>query len=928
MRLAGDSIRRGDRTAVPARAAKLRQSATERQLAIGNSTRRVAIVGAIIPFSLRRTSMGSSTRFILRAGVSLTLAACSTPSSTDANGGDATSDVIAVADAMDVPEDLQPFPTSNCVYDPVPATANATGTVTAGDVQAGAAEAPLELPVGTALGAFTARAQFEGSVSKVDDRVVEQSGGFHPSVGIETQPRVRAIAITAGGETVVIVKADLALAADGIPFGIAEGLGPEFAGKVVFLTSHTHSQFAQYTPDTRLGVGLSVFRRGNFDRIVSTAVSVARQALASRVPARIGFAHEGNFDPMDLVSHDRRAENDDLPNGQHRKDHDLYVMRVDTAAGEPIAMMAVFGVHGTTNDADNNLASTDTPGAIERALEESFDRRVVVIHAQGAAGDVSPSGTGGIDCTGMRFCYNFARAETVGRYARDQIMPVYDRAATGARTQVELEMLTRSIPLGTDWRTFQVRDGGLSYAPFGRRERADGVVFDDAGHVVSPIDEFNAPVGAALCGDDHAALLAAGQMPGTEMILPYRSCLRIDSAVRFLQPLVQVQFESPYPVCAATRTTVSALRIGDFMMITLPGEPLNILVDHVRDTSPFPADHTIVLGYSQGHIGYMLTPEDWLRAGYEPTINMWGPLEGEYVADHAVALARLAATPMREDGAMGGTDRYHTPEHDQSLTGTPPVPAPDAAPMAGSVPGTIPPTVYARNQPMLTSAQPPATVHRLETARFVWIGEDPMAGTPHVTLQRETSPGVFEDVARRSGRPVRDQDFLLTWTPDPLRRNGTDPRTHYWVAEWQAVTPEGTAGFDDVTDRAGLALGRYRFHVQGTGYMVDSNAMDVVAGSLEATMTVSGTMVTLDVGYHAADGWRLLDLQAPSNQHVPLRTGMVGVELTLSNGMTRSFTAVAVTNDGHVTVDAGADAAMVASARVTDRFGNVGTATR
>jgi hypothetical protein len=219
-------------------------------------------------------------------------------------------------------------------------------------------------------------------------------------------------------------------------------------------------------------------------------------------------------------------------------------------------------------------------------------------------------------------------------------------------------------------------------------------------------------------------------------------------------------------------------------------------------------------------------------------------------------------------------------------------------------------------------------VHRLETARFVWIGEDPMAGTPHITLQRESAPGTFVDVTRRSGRAVHDQDLLLTWTPDPLRRMGTNPRTHYWVVEWQAVTPEGTTGTDDVTDRAGLALGRYRFHVQGTGYTVDSNAFDVTAGALETTMTVTGTSIGLDVGYHAADGWRLLDLTANSNQRVPLRVGPVDVELTLTNAMTRSFTAVAISSDGHVTVDAGADAAMVASARVTDRFGNVGTATR
>ncbi len=869
------------------------------------------------------------TRGLVCALSIVALAGCpSHPQGDGGDGADASTDLGGIETGVDVPLDLQPFSTASCVYDPTPPTANAVGAVTAGDVQAGAAEAVLELPIGTALGAFSARGQFSGTRSRVDNRTVEQAGNWAPSVGIETAPMVRAIVVTAGTETIVIVKADLGLAYDGITFAIAERLGPQFAGKVMFLTSHSHSQFAQYTADTRLGAGLSVFRRAVFDRIVDTAVTVTQQALASRAPARIGIAHDPDFDPMDRVSHDRRSDNDDLPGGNHRKDHDLFVMRVDTLAGDPIAMMVVFGIHGTILDADNNLASTDAPGAIERALEEHFDRRVVVIHAQGAAGDVGPSGTGGIDCTGHRFCYNFARAETVGRYARDEILPVYTQAGTVMQPQVALEMLTRSVPLGSDWQTFTVRDGGLAYAPFGRRQAADGVVFDDAGHVVSPIDEFNAPVGAALCGGANDALLPAGQMPGTRGVLPYRSCMRVNAVAPTLGIALGIQFEDPFPVCAASRTTVSALRLGDFMFVNLPGEPVNILADRVRALSPYPADHTIVVGYSQGHIGYLLTPEDWLRAGYEPSINMWGPLEGEYIAERAVDVARLAATDAREDGAAGGIDHYHTPTHDQATAALPVVPPPDASPMAGTVPTTIPTTVYARGQPALTSALPTATIRRLETARFVWIGEDPMGGTPHVTLQRETTPGTFVDVTRRSGRAVRDQDLLLTWTPEPLQRTGATPRTHYWVVEWQAVTPAGTAGLDDVTDRSGLALGTYRFHVAGTGYTVDSQSFDVTAGAIEGTMTIAGTAVNLTVGYHAAQGWRLLDLTAQSNQFVPMRVGPVDVALTLTGGGTRRFNGVAVSSDGRVTLDAAADAANTVSARVTDRFGNVGVVTR
>ncbi|MEI8259116.1 MAG: neutral/alkaline non-lysosomal ceramidase N-terminal domain-containing protein, partial [Deltaproteobacteria bacterium] len=285
-------------------------------------------------------------RRILSAGLAFAIAGCPAPRPTDGGDlGDAM-DLFAV-DAVDAPADLQPVPTTNCVYEPVPATARAGGTVTAGDVTAGAAEARLDLPVGTAMGGYSGRADFMGGDSRVDERVVEQSAAFRPSVGVETAQMVRAIAITAGEETVVIVKVDLTLADDGITFAIAERLGPEFAGKVIFLTSHTHGGMSQYSADTRLALGLSVFRRAVFDRVVNTAVTVAQQALAQRVPARVGVSHDAAFDPADTVSHDRRTENDDLPGGAHRKDNDLFVLRVDAMNGDPIAMMAVFGVHGT-----------------------------------------------------------------------------------------------------------------------------------------------------------------------------------------------------------------------------------------------------------------------------------------------------------------------------------------------------------------------------------------------------------------------------------------------------------------------------------------------------------------------------------------------------------------------------------------------------
>ena len=54
--------------------------------------------------------------------------------------------------------------TAHCDYEPTPGNANSSGTVETATLQAGAAEAVIDIPVGTALGGYTARAGFLGGI--------------------------------------------------------------------------------------------------------------------------------------------------------------------------------------------------------------------------------------------------------------------------------------------------------------------------------------------------------------------------------------------------------------------------------------------------------------------------------------------------------------------------------------------------------------------------------------------------------------------------------------------------------------------------------------------------------------------------------------------------------------------------------------------
>ena len=817
-----------------------------------------------------------------------------------------------------------PVTLDHCDYQPVPPTTGAGGSVAAADLEAGAAEAVIDVPVGTALGAFTARAGFLGSAGTVDRRKPAISGGFNASIGVELAPRIKVLALGAGGETVVIVKLDLGLVYEGMLFDLEERL--DLHGKVLLTASHSHSAWAQQTGSHVFKVGLGEFRDLVYQRYLDQIETVARAALDARRPARFGVFHTTTFDPDDAITRDRRGDNDELMGGP-RKDDNLFLLRVDDAEGAPIAAVPVFGIHGTINDADNLLASSDAPGFVERLLEERIGEGVVVMHLQGAGADVSPTPHGEIDCAvkpgkDSDPCYQFLKAEGNGRAATAELYDAWSAAGDAMSGELALEMVTRSIEVGPWPETFSVRGGALSYAPFDLGHEADREIFDSNGAVISPIDEFNAPVGASLCETEYP-LFPAGLMPGVDGLPPYGSCVRLDVAAPVLADLIDLDLpiDAAHPACQSTRTTVSALRLGDYLLAAVPGELSVMMADAIREGSPAGAGKTIALGYAQGHIGYFMTPEDWLLGGYESSINGWGPLEAELVMERLLDLLPLAMSGEREDATAGAADRVATPSVTDDL------PVDDPAPGAGTVPdGALPEDLWLRVG-SVPQAQPDATVPRVSGhAVFVWIGEDPLVATPVVTLEHESAPDIFEPVTRRSGRAVRDGDLLLVYTPIPLRREGNQPQTHYWSVEWQAVGWIGlladVAGIDGVR-RA--PLGRYRFHVEGAGYQLDSEPFEVVPAALRVSAARDGQDIRVGVSLHAPKGYRLLDMIAPSNQPVPLRG--VEVEVTLEQGAGPDIVASGTTDaDGVVVVDAGADAGDVVSAGVTDDVGNAGSA--
>ncbi len=801
----------------------------------------------------------------------------------------------------------EPLSVAHCSFETPAPTASIGSPIEAGAVSAGTAEVVLDMPIGSTLGAYASRANLGGNMPN-DGRQSPVSGRFQPSIGIETAPRARVLALKVGAEELILIKLDLGVAPDGLAYDVAQALGAPFAGKVVVATGHSHAAWGHLTSNAVLDIGFGVFHADLYDRLRDQVVAAARTAISSRISAKIAMHHDGNFDPLDYVSRDRRGDNDALMGGK-RKDRDLFVLRVDSASGAPIAVLPIFGVHGTVLDGDNNIASRETSGAIETAVEEAFDSKVLVMHLQGAAGDVSPAGKGTITCT-VHPCYNFARVESVGREARASIMAAWENAGPKLVSSSTMHVLTRSIVLGPDAASFAIRGGKLSYAPFDLDREPDGIIYEADGKTVkSPIDEFNAPAGAALCGEGTS--IPARSMPGVSDLAPYSACVLLPYAHKLIQGVLEQPVETT-PLCATTRTVVSAIRLGDFLLATLPGEPVTLLADTLRSQSPYPAERTAVVGYAQSHMGYLLTPEDWLSGGFEPSINVWGPLEGEHILEGAASLLRQVVAPSRANGETG--TRVVVRAGVATPTAT-------ASTHAGTVPAAVPENLAIRSKIVPLSAEPAASIERLQSATFVFEGSSPLLGNPASRIEREVD-GVFVPLTTRSGRAVSDGEVLMVYTPFPLTAKHADLTHHYYVAEWQAVMPRGIDD-ESYAARTALPLGRYRFSVSGPGISLTSRAFNVTAAALTVQAKNANADVELTAYYNAAGGYRLLDDDVPSNGLIPARARPLAVQFMSGSANVGAALQVSASALGVARVAKPAGATRV---RVRDAAGNEGAA--
>lgn len=799
----------------------------------------------------------------------------------------------------------------------------------AGVPMAGAAESVVALPVGAPMGGYSSRCKILGSSSKQDRRHSQYALAFDRSTGIHTPPQVKVLWLDSEDDDFVLIHHDAIYVFDGmvteVEQRLQEATGRDLDGKVVITASHSHAMPGNFSDDVHFYLGGDKFNREIYERTTQTIVDTALAAYESREEAAIGVNWNPDWDPDDLVYRDRRSDNDevqmwdDLPAGKFKDPYGLVVRVEAVDDGAPIAMLVNFGMHGTLGGGDNPMWSRDSIGGLERSLEEQFDSPVVVMHIQGSGGDASAAGTD----------HGWARMESIGERAAPLLMAAWD-ATPVSGDAITTETASRHIPEGPG-EIRVTRDGTVDwhYLPYEYRE-ADGVLYNSDGSLEGSFDEWNYPTGGVFCGGDDP--LIPGEF-ATD-VFPYSSCVAVGDLAILIENTFELEEPMDLPIPASLEAGTTA---------SLWEDVPQLLPDGSTETRPllwgfFPAEPTawygeqyrrrvaaelgielpIVVGYAQDHEGYFLIPEDWLLGGYEPNINVWGPLQGEHVMEGNLEMAEhVLLSPERENAdPLGQFQPTWYAEKDM------PTAQPDLTPDAGTRITEAPEYIWLPEGFEL-ELEVPETCERVScVVQMAWQGGDPGVDFPVVTLERQAEDGSWAPVTSHSGRPITSNmsDMLLGWTPDPLYPADAE-QDHYWWVAWQAV--------GHVHDRTGIPEGSYRLVVEGdryTGgdetwpwsaesYRVESEVFEVVPTTL--SVALDGGVLSASVS-SPAEGFRLVSLQGDS-QGVSRISGQV--ELAWSTPEGDLVEEISLDLGGsEVTVPTGATALTV-----TDAYGNSGT---
>ena len=380
-------------------------------------------------------------------------------------------------------------------------------------------------------------------------------GRTGPSEGVHDDLRACALYLESGATRLVVLTADLIGLDHGEVAAIRKGVRA-LCGvppeAVMVSCSHTHSG-----PVTRCIHYLGKTNEVYLDALVKRLALLAKEAMDAAVPARAGWGRASV--QIGINRRERRADGQialgENPLGAIAAH--ASILRVDDADGHPIACLVEHAAHAVTLGGANLLISGDWPGYAQRALEAELGGAAVALFRQGCCGNINCAQTG-----------SFALAQVQGEELASAVLDAYAAIATddnlvlaAATTPLRLPLLETPEEETLERQLVELQadaEAKKTHENRGFRWMAEGA--------------------AAWC----QSLLEIARSGETGRTVPFE---------------------------------VQALRVGDGVMVGLPGEVFVEYALNIAAQSPF--EHTSVSAYTNGNVGYIPDARAYPEGGYE-----------------------------------------------------------------------------------------------------------------------------------------------------------------------------------------------------------------------------------------------------------------------------------------------------------------------
>ena len=465
-----------------------------------------------------------------------------------------------------------------------------TTAATARVLEAGASRAIITTPIGIRMIGYTVQECF--------------------SDGVDRDLTATALVLTDGELKIALLACDLVFIQPPLVDAIRASIGARLgipAAHVLINCSHTHlgPMLHGWQPCSPEQTAL----QERYMALLSDALSgVAAMADGRRQPARIG-AGKGSA-PLGI---NRREK---LPDGRvvigenfsGAVDHEVGVLRIDDLAGRPLATVMCAAAHTVVLGPKTSILSPDYVGPAREIVERATG--ALSLFFQGACGNVNPRcgiGSGGPEqfddrdrlgaMLGGEVLKTWATIRTHNRHGPRRIVQsvatvsVWDYETVPAATIEHFSLATRRLT--------------LKLSPLPDRKAAEQTL---AMHR-RELDEARA-AGAAL-----------GKINVCEKLVAWAELVLQTVNAGQNPPTRNLDFW--------------ALRINDIGIVAVSGEPFAELGLEVKRRSPLA--NTLFLGYSNGCLGYLPTPEAFPQGGMEvhesyknymlpaPLTTEWGP---------------------------------------------------------------------------------------------------------------------------------------------------------------------------------------------------------------------------------------------------------------------------------------------------------------